>query len=140
MLMVCPNEGKTYFLNNCVNANEFSSDDWHVRLFQNDYTPVEDSELADFDEADFTGYDQVSIAQGSWDAAVIVADVAEVEYGAPPTYTCTGGAPQTVYGWYIVSDGANVVLLAQRFDDPREMVPGAVESLDPFKIKLKTFS
>ncbi len=140
MLMVCTNDGKLYFLSLAMGVDLFGADDWTLRLFANDYTPEDASVTADFTEASFTGYVEWGIPAGSMPAPTIVADVAESDLTPPPFFTCTGGAPETVYGWYLTADGSGDTLLAQRFEDPREMVPGAVESLDPFKIKLKTFS
>jgi hypothetical protein len=140
MNMVIPNEGKTVALNTELNSGSTASETWHVRLFKNNYTPVDGSVLADFTEATFTGYAQVDVAPSDWGAATIVADVAESTSAVTPTYTCTGGSTQDVYGWYAVGATSNKVRAAQKFNTARSMSAGATEALDPFKIKLKTFA
>jgi hypothetical protein len=138
MNMVCVNEGKKYCLQNALKPTAGPSSGYRVRLFKNDYTPEEDSVTGDFTEADFTGYAEVAITQSNWPTPVIVDDIAECTSTVTPTYTATGGGGQLVYGWYMVEADFSTCLFAQRFDTPRNMISGAVETLNPFKISLKT--
>jgi hypothetical protein len=140
MLMVVTNDGKEYFLSLAMQVPTVASEDWFVKLFKNNFTPVDGSVTADFTEATFTGYSAVGIGPGSMNPPAVVANVAESTYTGPPVFTCTGGADETVYGWFLMGDSSGKTYLAQKFDTPRLMTPGAVESLDPFKIKMKTFA
>jgi len=137
MLMVIPNEGKLWWLVRAVDSG--TQPDFVIELYQNDYTPDDDTEIGDFDPADFDGYFPAVIGGGSWTAPVIVDDVAESEGLPTPVYSCEGGE-QTVYGWFMYPDGDTTVVAAQRFDTPRVMVLGSVEALDPFIMRLKTFA
>ena len=85
-----------------------------LRLFKNNFSPVNASVLSDFTEADFTGYSSVSLTGGSWTTT----------QGAPSTATYaqqafTGtGAAQTVYGYYITRTSSGRVWYYQRFTTP----------------------
>jgi hypothetical protein len=138
MLMVVLNEGKKFFLNNALNPSESTAPPYVVKLYSNDYTPVDGSNAGNFTEATFPGYAPVVINGDDFEAAVIVADVAHSTSVVTPSYTCTGGAGQLVYGWFMIENDFGTAILAQRFNVPRNMITGAVESLNPFKISLKT--
>jgi len=140
VLMVMPNEGKARALALLFGQGGATPGTLSCRLFSNDVTPTDTFTLASFTEASFTGYAAVSVAPGDWDAPTVVSDVGQIDKTTPPVFTCTGGSPQDVYGWYLVDPGASLVLFTQRFDAPRTMVMGSTESLSPFRIKDKTFA
>lgn len=139
MLMVIPNEGKLKWLENAIPIEASISEPWWVRLYANDYTPVDGSTGVNFTEATFTGYAAVELLPELFSAPVLVGNVARADYPASPSYSCTGGSPQTVYGWFMVGQVSGIVYAAQRFDTPRLMATGSVEALDPFALDLKTF-
>lgn len=92
--------------------------DVDVKLFQNDMTPTEDSGLADFTEADFSGYAASAGAQ--------LSAPYPNEQGLPESNTgllnythSTGLVNNTIYGYYGVNTG--VLQFAQRFSEPVEM-------------------
>jgi hypothetical protein len=138
--MVVTNAGKLKFLRACQGIDPHPHDTWFLDLFRNDYFPVDESTLADFTVASFTGYVQVEIYEGVLGEPAIVGNVAESTFAPAPTFTCTGGAPQMVYGWYLSAEEGGEAYLAQRFDVPRLMSPGTVEQLDPFTLRLKSFT
>ncbi len=109
MAVVIPQEGEIARLN-LVLADV---PNWTVSLFKNNYTPVELSTGGSFTKATFTGYADVAppvfAAASGGSPATSTADVA--------TYVCSGGSPQTVYGYY-VTDGSGKVLFAERFTVP----------------------
>lgn len=140
MNMVIPNAGKQKWLAWALADDGTTLEEFTVELYQNDYTPVDGSLLANFTPADFTGYAAVFLARSGFSAPVIVANVAESTHVTVPEYECTGGSPQTVYGWVMYGSTSNVAVAAQRFDSPRVMASGSVERLDPFKLKLKSFT
>jgi hypothetical protein len=138
MNMVCPNAGKLK-VSDWAFVNDGSSlPDWTLHLYQNDYTPDNASVLASFTESSFTGYLSVPILRSEMGAPTLESNIAYTERDTPPEFECTGGGSQTAYGWYLTSDDDDTVIFAQRFDTPRVMSTGATESIDPFRIGLKT--
>jgi len=136
--MVIPNDGKNNFLLMMMEGG--AVEDVNVALFTNDYTPVDGSTILSFTAATFTGSDPVTIEPTDWDAPAVVANVAQIDATDPPTWTHGGGAAQLCYGWFMYGVTSNTVYAAQRFDAARNMTTGSVESLDPFRFKLKTFA
>jgi hypothetical protein len=113
-------------------------EDFTCHLFSNNYTVVDATTLADFTQATFTGYSSVAVARADFSAPAITSNVAYANTSAPPTFTCTGGSAQLVYGWYLVGDSSGKVYAAQNFAAARNMATGATEQLDPFKFGLQT--
>lgn len=138
MNMVIPDEGKLKWLKWAVTSAAVETDSYQVDLFKNDYMPVAASTRASFVACDFAGYEEQRVYREDGSDPVIVVDAAETTFATPPTYTCTGGVPQTAYGWVMIDNESEIVLAAQRFDVPRLMAPGAVLTLDPFTLKLRT--
>jgi len=138
--MVIPNEGKPLLLGWLFRDDGTGLEDFILDLYSNDYTPVDGSTGASFTAATFGGYAQLDILRSEFDAPAVVANVAEIVRTPPPAWTQTSGADQIVYGWYLRGVDSGEVVAAQRFDTPRTMSVGATETLDPFKIKLKTFT
>lgn len=138
MNMVIPNEGKAAWLDDLFGG--VAPEDFLVDLFQSNTTVVNASTAADFTIATFTGYNQVALARAGFSAAAIVANVAVTTSAVAPTFLCTGGAAQTVYGWILRGDTTGLVYAGQNFDVPRVMSNGISQALDPFAIRLKTFT
>ncbi len=90
-----------------------------LRLYSNNYIPVEGSTLASFTEVTGGGYAAKTLAAGGW--TTTAGDPSFGTY-AQQTFTFTGatGGPGTIYGYYIV-DTSNVVRWAERF--PGSVVP-----------------
>jgi hypothetical protein len=136
MNMIIPNEGKIKWLMRMVDPT--THEDTIVELFKNDYTPVVGSVETDFTPATFTGYAPITIAAADWSMPTVVANVGQVDTDTVPEFVCTGGAAETVYGWFLRGATSDIVHAAQRFDSPRVMSNGSTERLDPFRIKLDT--
>lgn len=105
-----------------------------LRLFKNNYTPVNGSVNADFTEADFDGYAEISLV--SWDDPFIGGDgKAKIEHPTQ-TFTDTGNTtPNDIYGYYVtyVISGTTYVLMAERFVTPQVMEEaGDLISIDLF--------
>jgi len=95
------------------------------RLFKNDFTPDADSVLADFTEADFSGYAQVFPAEAFFKNDTDNRFEHQHEVGV---FSHNGGATSnTIYGWYAVgtvNDGLGTqseVMMAERFASPITM-------------------
>lgn len=136
-MMICPNAGKVKLLKTLFALD--NKNDYVIRLFKNDYEPAADTVTASFEEATFTGYFPYGADGDGWDVPDVVDDIAEMSLLYPPVYTCTGGAAQMVYGWYMVGSTHGITVLTQRFSTPRLMGAGAVVELDPFTVKFDTF-
>lgn len=136
--MVIPNDGKQNWLLMAVEGG--AQEDFEVRLYTNDYIPLDNATILSFTAATFAGSGGVTITPADWDAPAVVANVAQIDASNPPTWTHGGGAAQLCYGWYMFGVTSNAVYAAQRFDAPRNMTAGSVESLDPFRFKMKSFA
>lgn len=139
MNMVIPNEGKQLILDELFRLAT-TRESFVLDLFQSNTTVVDASTGADFTIATFTGYAQVAISRGSFSAATIVSNVGQIDKTSAPTFTCSGGSSQTVYGWILRGATSGIIYAGQNFDTPRVMAPTAVEAIDPFRIKSKTFA
>ena len=108
MAIVVPNAFEVLVLGWILNNVDLS-----LRLYSNDYTPVEGSTLAAFTQVAGGGYAAKTLTAGSW-----VVTAGDPSYGlyAQQTFSFTGPttAPSTIYGYYIV-DTSNVVRWAERF-------------------------
>jgi len=83
---------------------------YEMRLYKNNVTPGETTVLADFTQADYTGY----AAQNAV-FPVFTTDVNGKASSGPLIFDFLGptsGAAQDVYGWYLVSTGTGTKLVA----------------------------
>lgn len=102
-----------------------------LRLFQNNFTPNPASVIGDFTVASYTGYAEVDL-EAEWSAPSLEAaghyamQTDEYQFDPPGS-----GGPNTIYGAYIVHDGA--VVLSKRFDASILVEVGAL----PFKVRVK---
>lgn len=140
MLMVAPNEGKILLLDRALCTPTNAVEDYSLRLFVNNVTVGDASTLGDFTIATFTGYANITITRASISTPTIVSNVAVANRATIPSWTNTGITTETAYGWILVGATSGKVIFGQNFDTPRVMSPGAVETLDPFAFKLKTFA
>jgi hypothetical protein len=85
-----------------------------MRLFTNNYTPVDTSTSANFTEASGGGYASKTLTNGSWTVSN-VGGIAQAAY-AQQTFTFTGAlsGSATIYGYYVTdADGVLVYAEAQ---------------------------
>lgn len=105
-----------------------------VRLFKNNLIPDQTTVLADYEEADFTGYAESSAVV--WESAFtdilgqghVLGDLKTFAQTAV-TVTCT------VYGWYLVN--GTTLLAGNRFDvaQPMNAIGNAVNVVPSFELK-----
>lgn len=98
-----------------------------IKLFKNNFTPLDSSVIADFTECDFDGYADFLWA-GDYNQVVSGADFSvqliDTTGSYPYPIRFTAGAfwttPQTAYGWYCVFDGplTGAPLFCGRFGSP----------------------
>ena len=113
MALVITNNGELVALKAMLNNTAGQS--VYLRLYENDYTPVEASVTADFTEATFTGYAQKTLAGSDW----------TFTSGAPGDATAAvqnfvssaGSQDEYVYGYYYVQVTSGLCLAAERFTD-----------------------
>jgi hypothetical protein len=104
-------------LNQAANANE-------VHLFQNNITPTENSVVGDFTEATFTSYAKINCALNAQLTGQDPVTGAEIVTLKTPlggwrwSPSDAVGLPQTIYGWYLTTKNAVLLLGAQRFPTP----------------------
>ena len=117
MALLVPDVGEvlllSYALDKVVPGNVF------LRLFTNNYTPVEGSVYADFTEATADGYAEIEIEGNDWTIATSVG----VTTAAFAQQTFTFTAASTNYGYYVVNNAKNQVLWAERFSDAPHVIP-----------------
>lgn len=94
-----------------------------LRLYQNNYTPVDGSVLADFTECDFDGYAAKTLT--AFTVPILVGGEAYIAEG-PQIWTATGGVtPNDVYGYYVEDPVDGEVIWAARFTGAPIVVDGA---------------
>ncbi len=115
MSLIVPDEGEVAMLDMLVNGDGMAG--LHLRLYQNNLTPDQDTVLADFTEATFSGYAEDSPSFG---AAATVSHKGKIVDTAARDFThSSGGTSNTVYGYYLVNAPDTKVLWAERFSSPQ---------------------
>lgn len=113
MTLVLPNVGETFLLN--LMTNNASTQNLTLRLYSNNYTPIEASTYASFTEATFTGYSAAALTAGSW--TITAADPSTAAY-PQVTFTSTAGSQnQNIYGYYVTRATGPEVVFAELFTD-----------------------
>lgn len=116
--MIAPYEGRYWLLNQVAT---FFSLGMSVRLFKNNITPGPSSVLADFTQADYSGYSAQAWTSSALSGSADGSGRAYIS-GAQLTFAHSGGGTSnTVYGVYVVQTGSGVVLLAKRLATPKTM-------------------
>lgn len=115
---VIPNEGKGDLLAYQLLPWGTEPNPWMLRLFKNDFVPLETSVLADFEQCDFFGYVPWTLFRGSWSVPALVGNVSVSQWGTSAVLFGGPTTPQTVHGAYYTDDDVGVVRFAFRFDTP----------------------
>ena len=91
-----------------------TSQDLVLRLFKNNYVPVDASTEANFTEADFTGYAAVTLTGASW---TVTPNAPTLCTYAQQTFTCTvaPGSPMPIYGYYLTQFTSGKLMWAEVF-------------------------
>lgn len=105
---------------------------WQLLLWVNDLTPDFDTIIDDLQEADFGGYSRKDIDRALWQAPARVADTVVWTYSDGPfTWTRSGGADQTVYGYAVIDPTAVEIRWVQRLDSPVPIAVGGILAVQP---------
>lgn len=117
MALLVPDVGEVQLLSRML--NKVATGDVKLRLFKNNYTPVEGSTVAAFTQASAAGYAEQTLAGASW----TVATSSGVTEAAYPERTFSFSAAETIYGYYVVDAAGTTVLWAERFDGAPFNIP-----------------
>jgi hypothetical protein len=104
--IVVPDEGVQQMLNILFIATAVKAT-LTLKLFANNYTPIQSSTLSSFTEATGGGYSAITLTRGTnWVYSAGTPPVVVYLVGSPSTFTFTGALTTnlTVYGYY-VTDG-----------------------------------
>jgi hypothetical protein len=138
--MVLPNEGLEVWADALLTGLPSLTGLFLVQLFKNDFRPVVTMTSTDLVRSTFTGSAPRSLLSTNWVRDPTIAGVAYVRYTTPPFWVNTGVTTELAYGWVLTADHFPfpLALACQRFDVPRNMVPGASEAINPFRFALNT--
>jgi hypothetical protein len=111
---VVPDLGEKQLLGVMLKTALLVDANWRLHLFQNNYSPNRVSEITDFVEANFDGYDVVELDRSVWLDPVSIGGVAYSTYGTSLVSWLATSGSQTVYGYYVTDADDTVVLWAER--------------------------
>lgn len=111
MAIVAAKNGKLQALKYLI-GDLATTEELRIRLFKNNYTPLETSVTGDFTEAAFSGY--ASVLLSDW---TITEDISPYATHSQVLFNCTAtGSAESIYGYYIVRAGTNDLIAAKRFE------------------------
>lgn len=93
-----------------------------LHLFTNDIEPEAGQELSDYTEATFDGYAPITLSD--WQSAFIAPNGAARLNETVRVFTRTGGAVESVYGYYLTDDETSLLFAAQRDPDAPVVMSG----------------
>lgn len=109
MALVLADVGADQILKAYFNNSWPASKNLKLRLYTNNYTPVDTSVVGSFTEMSGAGYAPISLTNGSW-TVTVGNDPSDAVY-AEQTFTFTGSG-STIYGYYIEdNDGSTGTLV-----------------------------
>lgn len=110
MTLVVPNQGEALALN--AATGKTAATQWTLRLFSNNYTPINSTTEAAVTEVSGGGYAAIALTAASW--ATTPGSPTSSAY-PEQTFTFTGAtdAPGTIYGYY-VTNAAGALVFAER--------------------------
>ena len=90
---------------------------WRLRLFQNNYIPVNGTLVANFTEATFSGYAAQTVP--NFGSPSTVSNKAKIVAASACVFSHNGGGTSnTVYGYYFTDSTGVSLILAERFAAP----------------------
>ena len=114
MTLLVSNIGETTMLESIFKTA--SPEAFKLRLFTNNYTPVEATVTSDLTEATASGYAEIALTRASFTVSGDTASYAQ------QTFTFTAAEP-TIYGYYIVETSSGKLVLSERFSDAPYAIP-----------------
>lgn len=111
MAGLVPNAGEEIALTRFLKTSDET-----LKLFVNDYTPVEGSVAGDFTEMSTQGYAAKTLTAASW---VVTPGAPSSGAYAQQTWTFDGtGGSTIVYGYFVIDAGTGTIMFAERFTTP----------------------
>lgn len=86
-----------------------------LKLFVNNYTPVDASVLGDMTEMSTLGYADKTLTKTSWVSTIGASGNPATSAYAQQTFTFTAGTPVTVYGYMVTDVTTGLLLWAEMF-------------------------
>jgi hypothetical protein len=108
MALNVPDVGENLILDMIV--NKVAAQNLELRLYKNNITPSDTDTAGTFTESTFPGYAAISIPGTSWNSA----SGGSITYSAQQTFTCSGAAAESVYGYYVVQGTSGILMWAER--------------------------
>jgi hypothetical protein len=128
MALVVPDLGEIELLTKLL-INTADTEDYILRLYKNNYTPIAATVIGSFTEADFTNYAEKTITRSDWAAPSTVSNKAESSV-TTQSWTC-GATTNTIYGYYVVGATSGVCLWAEEFATVKVLADGDILNLTP---------
>ena len=140
MSVIVPNEGLQWLLTRMLKQPNPLTDPFRLRLFQNNYTPVHGSVLADFTQCTAAGYTSKNLAPSGWIDALPSGDAAMSYWAAGIlTFTASAGS-QNTFGYYVTDPDGNFCLWAERWPvAPQPLAPATPVQVLPSLRMLSLF-
>jgi len=133
MPLVVPNEGEIELLKKLL-INTSDSENYLVRLYNNNPILGNNTTLSDFTEATFTSYAQKTMVRGAsgncWATPTTNGSNQAESTGTVQSWTC-GATGDTVVGYFVVGSSSAKVLWAEAFSSPRVLSSGDILNLTP---------
>ena len=113
MALLVPDAGEGLMLEHITGKT--AVENLTLKLYSNNYTPVEGSTAGNFTEATFTGYSAATLTGSSW--TVTTGDPTYASY-AQQTFTSSAGSQnQDIYGYFVVGASSGTIYWAELFTD-----------------------
>jgi hypothetical protein len=129
MSIVLPNEGEIELLNKMLQHTS-DSENYILKLYNNNYTPDGNATTASFTTAIFSGYADVTLARSNWSNATLNASNKGQTSYSQQSWTC-GVTGDTVYGYFVVGDISGKCLWAEKFVTPRTLSNTDILNITP---------
>lgn len=113
MALLMVNQGEGLMLEMLVNKT--APQTLKLKLFKNDKTPADGDTEANYTEADFTGYAEVSLTGANW--TITPGAPSEAAFAQQSFASTANQTLQNVYGYYVVQTTSGKLMWAERFTD-----------------------
>lgn len=112
MSLVVPNASETIILQYITNND--APENLVIRLYSNNFTPIETSTVVQFDEVTGGGYAQQNLIAGCW--TFITGNPSQAEHMEITwTFTDVTDVGGTVFGYYVVRATGGELMWSERF-------------------------
>jgi len=113
MALVLSNQGEQIALEALV--GKVAGQNLILRLFENNYTPVEGTTEVSVVECTFAGYSAITLIAANW--VFTAADPSHVDYAQQTFTSNTGSQDKYAYGYYLTQVTSGKLVWAERFTD-----------------------